>query len=87
MHCPNCACTMRSHGSQTIEEEQGVLVITSWWCEPCDQIYEEILANQGYQGMQRQQFLYPVRSIESSVPQPMRSPGRTRRTQTHALVG
>jgi hypothetical protein len=87
IHCPNCACIMQSHGSQTIEEEHGVLVITSWWCEPCNQPYEEILANQANQGMQRQRLLYPVRSIESTVPQAMRRLGRTGRIQAHALGG
>lgn len=87
MHCPICACFMQNRSSQMIEEEHGTLVITSWWCEPCDQPYEEILASEGYQGMQRRRLLYPVRSIESTVSQPMRRPFRARRIQAHAVVG
>ena len=87
MQCPNCSRIMRSHGSQTIEGEQDALVIISWGCESCEQIYEEILAGQGSQGMPRRRLLYPVRSIKPTALPPMRGPDRTRRIQTRAPVG
>lgn len=84
MHCLVCTRIMLSCSSHTIEEENGALVITSWRCQPCDQVYEEIWASKGYDGVQRQRLLYPVRSVEAPA---MKRPSRTRRVQAHAVMG
>lgn len=87
MHCLVCIRIMLSCSSQTIEEENGALVITSWWCQPCNQVYEEIWASKGYEGVQRQRLLYPVRSVEQPAPTVLRRQRRTRRVQAHAVMG
>jgi C4-type Zn-finger protein len=87
MHCPMCTRVMLSRSSQTIEEEKGALVITSWRCNPCDQIYEDIWASKNYEGMRPQRLFYRVRSTERPAPAVFRLPSRVRRIQAHAVVG
>jgi hypothetical protein len=87
MHCLICAAIMLSRNRQTSEGENGALVITYWRCQPCDQAYEEIRASKGYQGMQSQRLLYPVRSVERAASVVMRRSNNTRRNQTHGVMG
>jgi len=87
MHCPMCARVMLSLGSQTIEEATDTLTITSWRCHPCDQLYEEILASKGNQGMQRQRLVYRVRSVKLPALEVIRQSSRARRNQAHAVLG
>ena len=87
MHCLICAGMMLSRSSQTIDDENGTLVITSWRCRPCDQIYEEIWARKGYQGVHCQRLLYRVRSVERPAPTALKHQRRTRRIQAHAVMG
>jgi hypothetical protein len=87
MHCLICAAIMLSCSRQTIEDQNGALVITSWRCQPCDQAYEEIRASEGYQGIQSQRLLYPVRSVERAASVVMRRSNKTRRNQAYAVMG
>lgn len=82
-----CAGIMLSRSRRTIEDEKGALVITSLQCQLCDQAYEEIRASKGYQGMQPQRLLYPVRSVERAASVVMRRSNNTRRNQSHAVMG
>jgi hypothetical protein len=87
MHCPMCARVMLSRSSQTIEEENAALVVTSLWCRPCNQSYEEIWASERYRGTQPQRLFYPVQSIVSPAPPVTRRPRRMRRNSAYAVVG
>lgn len=87
MRCPICMSLMLTSSNQTIEEEQGALVMTTWRCHPCHQTYEEIWASKGYRGLDVQRSFYPVRSAAPETPVVVRHPGRARRIQPHACVG
>ncbi len=87
MRCPVCTGLMLTRSNQTIEEEQGALVMTTWRCHPCQQIYEEIWVSKDYQGLPSQRSFYPVKSIAQHVPVAIRRPSRTRKIQAHACVG
>lgn len=87
MRCPICTNLMLTSSNHTIEEEQGSLVMTTWRCHPCHQIYEEIWASKGYRGLEFQRSFYPVRSMTPETPVVIRRPSRTRRIHAHACVG
>lgn len=87
MRCPICTKLMLTSSNQTIEEEQGALVITIRRCHPCAQTYEEIWASKNYRGLESQRSFYPVKSIAPDAPTVTRRPTRTRRVQAHACVG
>jgi hypothetical protein len=87
MPCLICAAIMLSRSRQTIEGENGALVITSWRCQSCNQIYEEIWSSKGYQGVQSQRLLYRVRSVEKPARTALTRQRRTRRIHAHAVMG
>lgn len=42
MRCQPCHKTMARGKGHRMSYESGSLTVTAWWCEPCDEVIEEI---------------------------------------------
>jgi hypothetical protein len=77
MRCHCCNRMMISRSSQTLEEEDGALIVTSLWCRACDHVIEEIWTSSRFNKPQRQ-VRYRVASPVKTG-NPLAHQARTRR--------
>ncbi len=54
MRCHYCNRMMLSRSSQTLEERDRALIVTSLWCKTCDHVIEEIWTSLRFSKPQRQ---------------------------------
>lgn len=67
MRCQQCQRTMAGGAAHHVSDESGSLTITAWWCEPCDEVIEEIRTIPGLGKTLPRQVRYAVRPWEGRL--------------------
>ena len=67
MRCQQCRGAMAGGDGHRVSDESGALTITAWWCEPCDEVIEEIRTTSGLGRALPRRVRYAVRSWEDRL--------------------
>lgn len=87
MRCRACHELMISRSRQTLEDDDGALAVTTWWCKACHEVGEEIWVKGSYRGVRPARMQYAVGAPVRAQIRPTRPVRGHRGRQFHALLG
>jgi hypothetical protein len=85
MRCQQCQRTMAGGAGHRVSDESGSLTITAWWCEPCDEVIEEIRTVPSLGKASPRRVRYAVRPSEGRLHQKIVHRTHQNRNATYAV--